>query len=136
VGTFGHPDGGGPFPVVVAPGESDGGTPEYFLNVLVPEGFAVWRWSTGELRTQLTLADVPLERVERGLRWLREQPSVRTLDGRVGMIGASKGRGTRAPLCDDVSQTHRSGRRPHTEQRGVDASRLYVTRQSVVELDE
>ena len=39
VGTFGVPDGDGPFPGVLALG-SDGGTPEYFLNLLVPEGFA------------------------------------------------------------------------------------------------
>ena len=41
VGTFGHPDGDGPFPAVVALGGSDGGTPEHFLNLLVAEGFAV-----------------------------------------------------------------------------------------------
>jgi hypothetical protein len=90
--TFGCPDDEGPFPAVVALGGSDGGTPEYFLNLLVPEGFAVLAlvyWGTPE--TQPTLSDVPLERVERGLRWLREQPNVRTLDGRVGVIGASKG---------------------------------------------
>src|SRR5215467_1906939 len=92
VGTFGHPDAGGPFPAVLALGGSDGGTPEYFFNLLVPEGFAVLAqvyWGTRE--TQLTLSDVPLERVERGLRWLREQPNVRALDGRVAVIGASKG---------------------------------------------
>jgi acetyl esterase/lipase len=91
-GTFGHPDGDGPFPAVVALGGSDGGTPEYFLNLLVPEGFAVLAlvyWGTPE--TQLTLSNVPLERVERGLRWLREQPNVRTHDGRLAVIGASKG---------------------------------------------
>jgi len=74
--TFGRPDGEGPFPAVVALGGSDGGTPEYFLNLLVPEGFAVLAlvyWGTPE--TQPTLSDVPLERVERGLRWLREQPN-------------------------------------------------------------
>jgi dienelactone hydrolase len=92
VGTFGHPDGEGPFPGVLALGGSDGGTPEYFLNLLEPEGFAVLAlvyWGTRE--TQLTLADVPLERIERGLRWLREQPGVRAIDGRVAVVGASKG---------------------------------------------
>jgi pimeloyl-ACP methyl ester carboxylesterase len=39
----------------------------------------------------LTLADVPLERVEAGLRWLASRPDVRTTDGRVGVVGASKG---------------------------------------------
>ena len=40
VGTFRAPSTGGPFPGVLALGGSDGGTPEYFLNLLVPEGFA------------------------------------------------------------------------------------------------
>ncbi len=40
VGNFGTPDGAGPFPGVLALGGSDGGTPDYFLNLLVPEGFA------------------------------------------------------------------------------------------------
>lgn len=91
-GTFGHPDAGGPFPAILALGGSDGGTPEYFLNLLVPEGFAVLAlvyWGTRE--TQPTLSDVPLERVESGLRWLREQANIRTVDGRVAVVGASKG---------------------------------------------
>jgi acetyl esterase/lipase len=90
--TFSHPDGAGPFPAIVALGGSDGGTPEYFLNLLVPEGFAVLAlvyWGTPE--TQMTLADVPVERVERALRWLRVQPNVRAANGRVGIVGASKG---------------------------------------------
>src|SRR5262245_15170769 len=92
VGTFAHPDAGGPFPGVVALGGSDGGTPEYFLKLLQPDGFAVLAlayWGTRD--TQLTLADVPLERIERGLRWLRDQPNVRATDGRVAIVGASKG---------------------------------------------
>jgi uncharacterized protein len=77
---------------VLALGGSDGGTPDYFLNLLVPEGFAVLAltyWGTAD--TQLTLADVPLERVEHGLQWLRAQTHVRAPDGRVGVVGASKG---------------------------------------------
>jgi hypothetical protein len=87
VAAFGHPDGRGPFPAMIALGGSDGGTPEYFLNLLVPEGFAVLAlvyWGLPE--TQMTLADVP---VERGLRWLRSQPNVRATNGRVGLVGAS-----------------------------------------------
>jgi hypothetical protein len=38
--TFFCPDGKGPFPGVLALGGSDGGTPEYFPRLLVPEGFA------------------------------------------------------------------------------------------------
>ena len=40
VGTFRTPEGSGPFPAVLALGGSDGGTPEYFLNLCVAEGFA------------------------------------------------------------------------------------------------
>ena len=50
-GTFACPDSGGPFPAVLALGGSDGGTPDYFLNLLVPEGFAVFAliyWGTPE----------------------------------------------------------------------------------------
>jgi uncharacterized protein len=87
---FATPEGPGPFPGVLAVGGSDGGTPEYFLNLLVPEGFAVLAlpyWGTPQ--TQLSMLDIPLERVEAGLRWLREQPSVAS--GRLGVIGASRG---------------------------------------------
>src|SRR5689334_18899481 len=87
---FATPEGAGPFPGVLAVGGSDGGTPEYFLNLLIPEGFAVLAlpyWGTPQ--TQLSMLDIPLERVEAGLRWLREQPSVAS--GRLGVIGASRG---------------------------------------------
>ena len=40
VGTFRTPEGSGPFPAVLALGGSDGGSPEYFLNLCVSEGFA------------------------------------------------------------------------------------------------
>ena len=40
VGTFGCPDGEGPFDGVLALGGSDGGIPDYLLRLLVPEGFA------------------------------------------------------------------------------------------------
>jgi len=91
-GTFSRPDRDAPVPAVLALGGSDGGTPEYFLNLLEPEGFAVLAltyWGTSE--TQFTLADIPLEKVEHALRWLRNQPNVGAVDGRVGVIGASKG---------------------------------------------
>jgi dienelactone hydrolase len=91
-GTFSRPDRDAPVPAVLALGGSDGGTPEYFLNLLEPEGFAVLAltyWGTPE--TQFTLAEIPLEKVEHALRWLHNQPSVRAVDGRMGVIGASKG---------------------------------------------
>jgi hypothetical protein len=57
-GTFGKPEGPGPFRGVLAVGGSDGGTPEYFLNLLVPEGFAVLAlayWGTPQ--TQLSMLE-------------------------------------------------------------------------------
>ncbi|HEY7187195.1 MAG TPA: hypothetical protein VH436_11645 [Vicinamibacterales bacterium] len=47
VAAFGTPDDGGPFPGVLALGGSDGGTPEYFLNLLVPRASRFSRFSTG-----------------------------------------------------------------------------------------
>lgn len=92
IATLRTPDGPGPFPALLALGGSDGGTPEYFLDLLVREGFACLAlvyWATPE--TQMTFTEIPLERVERGLRFLAAQPSARTDDGRVGLIGASRG---------------------------------------------
>lgn len=43
------------------------------------------------LETQPNLIEMPLERVERGLRWLRDHPRVAARDGRVAIVGASKG---------------------------------------------
>lgn len=91
-GTFATPDDRGPFPGVLALGGSDGGTPEYFLNLLVPEGFAVLAlryWGTPD--TQMSLADIPLERIEAGLRWLIVHRDVTATNGRAGIVGASKG---------------------------------------------
>ena len=91
-GTFAYPDDGGPFPAVVALGGSDGGTPEYFANLLVPEGFVVFAliyWGTPE--TQLNMAEIPLERVEDALHWLCSRPNVKPSHGRVGLVGASRG---------------------------------------------
>src|SRR5687768_6614527 len=86
------PEGKGPYPSVLALGGSDGGIPEYFLRLLVPEGFACLAlayFATPD--TQPALVEVPLERIERGLRWLRAQPAVAARDGRVAVVGGSKG---------------------------------------------
>jgi pimeloyl-ACP methyl ester carboxylesterase len=91
-GTFRTPVAKGPFPGVLALGGSDGGTPEYFLNLLVPEGFAclgLTYWGTSD--TPSALADIPLERIERGLRWLIGHVDVAPTGGRVAVVGASKG---------------------------------------------
>jgi dienelactone hydrolase len=92
VGTFSTPDGVGPFPGVLALGGSDGGTPDYFPHLLVPEGFAclaLQYWGTRE--TQLTFSEIPLERIEIGLRWLARHPGVNAAGGRVAIVGASRG---------------------------------------------
>jgi pimeloyl-ACP methyl ester carboxylesterase len=92
VGTFRAPSTQGPFPGVLALGGSDGGTPEYFLNLLVPEGFAclaVAYWGTRD--TQPTMVEIPLERLERGLRWLIDRGDVVAPDGRLAVVGASRG---------------------------------------------
>ncbi|HET8695909.1 MAG TPA: acyl-CoA thioester hydrolase/BAAT C-terminal domain-containing protein [Gammaproteobacteria bacterium] len=91
-GTLFAPDHGGPHPAVLALGGSDGGTPRYFADLLVPEGFACLSlayWATPA--TQPWFTDIPLERVERGLRWLIERPEAKTRQGRVALIGASRG---------------------------------------------
>lgn len=86
------PVGPGPFPGVVALGGSDGGTPEYFLNLLPNEGFAclaLTYWGTRE--TRMAFTEIPLEGVQRALRRLAAHPRVAATDGRVGLIGASRG---------------------------------------------
>ena len=92
VGAFGVPEGKGPFPGVLALGGGDGGIPEYFLRLLVPEGFACLALAYfATPGTQPALIEVPLERVERGLRWMLAQPAVAARDGRAAVVGASKG---------------------------------------------
>jgi len=91
-GIFRAPDTGGPFPAVLALGGSDGGTPLYFSDLLVPEGFACLAlayWATPG--TQQWFTEIPLERIERGLRWLIARPEVRAHGGRVALVGASRG---------------------------------------------
>jgi dienelactone hydrolase len=66
--------------------------PNYFLDLLVPEGFAGLALAYfGAAGTQPALVEVPLERIERGLRWLAAHPKVKTDDGRVALVGVSKG---------------------------------------------
>jgi pimeloyl-ACP methyl ester carboxylesterase len=91
-GEFACPDGEGPFRAVLALGGSEGGIPEYFLRLLVAHGFACLAlayFNTPD--TQAALMEVPLERIERGLRWLRDEPNVVTPDGRAAVVGGSKG---------------------------------------------
>jgi uncharacterized protein len=91
-GIYRAPHHDGPYPAVLALGGSDGGTPEYFAELLVPEGFACLAlayWGTPE--TQVWFTEIPLERIERGLRWLASRPETKTHDGRVALVGASRG---------------------------------------------
>jgi pimeloyl-ACP methyl ester carboxylesterase len=91
-GAFGCPDEGGPFPGVLALGGSGGGVSDGYVDLLVPEGFACLALAYfGTAATQPALIEVPLERVERGLRWLISHPKVATQDGRVALLGGSKG---------------------------------------------
>jgi uncharacterized protein len=90
--TFRCPDGDGEFVGVLALGGSEGGIPEYLLNLLVAEGFACLALAYFNTpSTQPALTEVPLERIERGLLWLRDQQGVVLHDGRVPIIGGSKG---------------------------------------------
>ena len=79
-------------PGVLALGGSDGGIPEYFLRLLTNERCACLALAYHATpKTQPALVEVPLERLERALRWLRDHSRVATRDGRVAVIGASKG---------------------------------------------
>jgi uncharacterized protein len=92
VGTFACPDESGPFPAVLTLGGSDGGISEVYLDLLVPEGFACLALAYfGTAHLPRSLVEVPLERVECGLRWLAAHPQSAIRDGRVGVIGGSKG---------------------------------------------
>jgi len=79
-------------PGVLALGGSDGGIPTYFQRLLASERCACLALAYHATpKTQPALIEVPLERLERALRWLRAHPRVETRDGRIGVIGASKG---------------------------------------------
>ena len=79
-------------PGVLALGGSDGGIPTYFQRLLAPELCACLALAYhGTPKTQPALVEVPLESLERALRWLRDHPKVAPRDGRVAVIGASKG---------------------------------------------
>lgn len=99
VGTFARPDDDLAFPGVLALGGSDGGIPRSFIEALVPQGFAVLAlaYHRGFMGAELgdlvptDIYELPLERIQRGLRWLIEQPQVSADEGRVGVVGASLG---------------------------------------------
>jgi uncharacterized protein len=91
VGAFGFPEGVARARSVLALGGSDG-RPDYLLRLLVAEGFACLAlayFNTPD--TQPALTEVPLERIEKALRWLRDNPHVEVARDRIALIGASKG---------------------------------------------
>ena len=93
-----------------------GGVPSVYLDLLVPEGFACLALgSFGTKDTQSTLVEVPLERVERGLRWLIAHSQVATHDGRVALIGVGRRAAKLALLVAATFPDRRSSRRLHTE---------------------
>jgi uncharacterized protein len=79
-------------PGVLALGGSDGGVPTYFQRLLARERCACLALAYHATpKTQPNLVEVPLERIERALHWLRDHPRVAPRDGRVAVVGASKG---------------------------------------------
>jgi dienelactone hydrolase len=91
-GIYRAPDREWTGPPILALGGSDGGTPRYFADLLVPEGFACLAlayWGTRE--TQAWFTEIPLERIEHGLRWLIDRSETKPHGGRVALVGASRG---------------------------------------------
>jgi pimeloyl-ACP methyl ester carboxylesterase len=91
-GVFACPDSGERVPGVLALGGSDGGIPRYWPPLLAAEGCACLALAYFDTpKTQPAMVEVPLERMERALRWLRDHPRVAARDGRVAVVGVSKG---------------------------------------------
>jgi dienelactone hydrolase len=77
-------------PAVLVLGGSQGGIPVNFAPVLAGHGYATF--ALAYFRADglpVDLVDVPVERLERGLEWLRARPSVDP--GRVAVLGHSRG---------------------------------------------
>ena len=124
-GVFARADGDRPLRGVLALGGSDGGVPAYWARLLAAERFASLALAYFNTpNTQPALTEVPLERLERTLRWLREQPGVATNDGRVGVLGVSKGAELALLLAATFPGPGRPRRRVHAEQRRVAGHRL------------
>jgi dienelactone hydrolase len=92
VGVFAFPDEAARARPVLALGGSDGGIPHYFVRLLAAEGLAclgLAYFNTPD--TQPALVEVPLERIQKALQWLRDQPNVEPVDDRIPVMGVSKG---------------------------------------------
>jgi pimeloyl-ACP methyl ester carboxylesterase len=89
-GVLALPDGPGPFPGVVGLSGSGGGIPSWWGNLLAPHGIAVLAAAYFAVDPLPPMCcEIPLETVADAAEWLRQRPEVN--DGRVGLIGASKG---------------------------------------------
>jgi len=91
-GVFACPDTAERVPGVLALGGSDGGVPTYFVRLFAEQRCACLALAYHSTpKTQPNLVEVPLERIERALRWLRDHPRVAPRGGRIAVVGASKG---------------------------------------------
>lgn len=98
---FRVPEGDGPFPVIIILGGSEGGnsTAREKAPLFLAEGYAVLGlpyYSPSYLGPDSSVAglpeafhDIPLDRLETALGWLRAQPTVKA--DRIGLYGVSKG---------------------------------------------
>ena len=85
-GVFSCADAAGRLPGVLALGGSDGGLPRYFERLLAAERCACLALAYHSTpKTQPNLIEVPLERLEQALRWLRDHPRVAAREGRVAL---------------------------------------------------
>lgn len=92
VGQLFLPEGPGPHPAAIFLGGSEGGVPRWYAELFVPRGVACL--TVGYFGCEAlpqALMEMPIERIEQAGKWLREQPDVLTHDGRVGIVGRSKG---------------------------------------------
>ncbi len=85
-----RPAGTGPFPAVLILGGSNGGLYEWLAQAFASNGFAALTLAYFRYRDlPAELVDIPIERFERAIRWLKAQPAVRP--DRVAIVGGSRG---------------------------------------------
>lgn len=92
LGDFVSPEGTGPFPAIVVLGGSEGGNGPSVRRALdlASEGFACLALSYfGDGALEPTIMAIPIERVQKGIAWLRAQPNVDA--ARLGILGDSRG---------------------------------------------
>jgi dienelactone hydrolase len=90
IGTYALPDGDGRFPGVVALGGSQGGIPTHLAVKVAEQGYAclgLGYFGVAPLKQER--AEIPVEIVESGVRWLSARPEV--TEHAVGLLGVSRG---------------------------------------------